>query len=108
LILGELVAGYESNIWGLDITQPILYNLRPYIIRRTKDSKDLFGDSVVELPPVQLLTHSVRLNKYEQSAYDNWADMEAKSKNPKAQNFQILARKYCLDPHHATTGWFDP
>ena len=54
------------------------------------------------------MTHSARLHQHEQSAYDNWADMEAKSKNPKAQNFQILARKYCLDPHYATTGWFNP
>lgn len=68
----------------------------------------MFGDCIFELPPVGTTTHVLELSHGEQVAYDHWAKKLSETKHPKAQNFQILARKYNLDPHFATTGWYNP
>lgn len=90
------------------VARPILFHLQSYILRRLKSSKDLFGDSIVEMPPFEERKLILELNRNEQTAYDHWSNKLSQTKNPKAQNFQILARKYNLDPHFATTGWYNP
>jgi hypothetical protein len=90
------------------VAQPILYHLQQFILRRTKASKDLHGDPIVELPPSTVQHISITLSPREQAAYNHWANDLSDDKSPKASNFQILARKYNLDPHFATTGWYNP
>jgi SNF2 family DNA or RNA helicase len=50
--------------------------------------------------------HRLDLDDSEQAAYDAWTSTFTKAKNPKAQNFQILARKLGIDPHFAIRKWF--
>lgn len=90
------------------IANPIRTHLGAYTIRHTKNSVDLFGHPVVSIPNVHSIHHRVDLTEDEQAAYDAWTSSFTKSKNPKAQNLQILARKLGIDPHFAIHKWFDP
>jgi hypothetical protein len=94
---GERLASTYSSRTG--VAEPILYHLRPFILRRVKTSTDLFDGSIVELTPVEIVTHSLKLSRHEQIAYDEWANKAARSKNPRAQNFQILGRS-CTSIDH--------
>jgi hypothetical protein len=52
--------------------------------------------------------HRLDLDESKQAAYDAWTSTFTQARNPKAQNFQILARKLGIDPHFAIHNWFDP
>lgn len=78
------------------IAQPILY--RPYIVRRSKDSKVFSVIPSSSFLPVQLLTHSARLHQHEQSPYDNGPIWKPRARTPKPRTSKSLLGNTALIP----------
>lgn len=44
--------------------------IKPILLRRTKKTKDLHGESIVELPKKTIIIHEVEMNELEKEIYE--------------------------------------